>query len=73
MKTCAKIEKTSINVRIIKTGYTSTCNEYKWAIKYKYIIIKCNSLLVQIYTQVLTKTTSKHVNTTWSTKYDHLK
>ena len=42
-----------------KLGYTCTCNEYTWAMKYKHIKIKCYSLLVQVYTQVLTK---KHLN-----------
>ena len=39
----------------LKLGYTCTCNEYKRAIKYKYIRINCYSLLVQVYTQVLMK------------------
>ena len=47
-KTCTKIGKTSVNERIIKLDYTCTCNEYKWAMKYKHIIIKCSSLLVQV-------------------------
>ena len=41
-----------------KLGYTSTSNEYKWAIKQKHTRIKCDSLVVQVYTQVLMKTTS---------------
>ena len=56
-----------------KVGYTCTCNEYKWVMKYKHIIIKCSSLLVQVWTQVLMKTTSKQVFTTWSTKTKHAK
>ena len=44
-----------------KLGYTSTSNGYKWAIKHKHSKIKCGSLVVQVYTQVLIKTTSKHV------------
>ena len=47
----------------LKLGYTCTYNEYKWAIKYKHIGINCYSLLVQVYTQVLMKTTSKQVFT----------
>ena len=59
-----------------KLGYTSTSNGYKWAIKYKHTIIKCGSLDVQVYTQVLMKTASKQVIKTWSikeniNKYDH--
>ena len=38
-----------------KLGYTCTCNEYKWAMRHKHVIIKCSSLLVQVYTQVLMK------------------
>jgi len=48
-----------------KLGYTSTSNGYKWAIKYKHIRIKCGSLVVQVYTQVLMKTISKQVVKTW--------
>ena len=44
-----------------KLGYTSTSNGYKWAIKHKHPKIKCGSLVVQVYTQVLMKTISKHV------------
>ena len=51
-----------------KLDYTSTSNGCKWAIKYKHTNIKCNSLVVQVYTQVLMKTTSKHVIKTWSAK-----
>ena len=51
-----------------KLGYTSTFNGYKWAIRYKHIIIKCGSWVVQVYTQVLTKTTSKLVIKIWSIK-----
>ena len=54
-----------------KLGYTCTCNEYKWAIRHKHII-KYSSLLVQVYTQVLMKNSSKQVFTTWSTKHDYL-
>ena len=46
----------------LKLGYTCTCNEYKWAMKYKQIRVNCCSLLVQVYTQVLMKTTSKQVS-----------
>ena len=56
-----------------KLGYTYTYNEYKWSMKYKHIIIKYNSLLVQVYTQVLMKSSSKQVVTTWSTKPKHAK
>ena len=51
-----------------KLGYTSTSNEYKWAIEDKHIIIKCDTLVVQVYTQVLMKIISKHVIKTWSAK-----
>ena len=44
-----------------KIGYTSTSNGYKWAIRHKLTKINCGSLVVQIYTQVLMKTTFKHV------------
>ena len=59
-----------------KLGYTSTSNGYKWAIKHKHIKIKCGSLVVQVSTQVLMKTTSKQVIKIWSIKqninqYDH--
>ena len=54
-----------------KLAYTCTCNKYKWAMKYKHIRIKCCSLLVQVYMQVLMKTTSKQVITTWNTKPKH--
>ena len=33
--------------------------------------IKCGSLVVQVYTQVLIKATSKHVIKTWSMKQNH--
>ena len=52
-----------------KLSYTSTSNGYKWAIEHKHIKIKCSSLVVQVYTQVLIKNTSKHVIKKWSTKY----
>ena len=51
-----------------KLGYTRTFNGYKWAITHKHTKIKCGSLVVQVYTQVLIKTTSKQVTKTWSTK-----
>ena len=54
-----------------KLGYTCTCNEYKWAMKHKHI--KCCLLLIQVYMQVLLKTASKQVFTTWSTKTKHAK
>ena len=41
-----------------KLGYTSTSNGYKWAIKNKHTKFKYGSLVVQVYTQVLMKTTS---------------
>ena len=56
----------------LKLGYTCAYSEYKWKIKCKRIWIKCCSLLVHVYTQVLTKTTSKQVFTTWNTKHDYL-
>ena len=52
-----------------KLGYTCTSNEYKWVMKYKHLIIKCASLIVQVQIQVLMKTTSKQVIKTWSTKH----
>ena len=51
-----------------KLGYTSTSNGYKWATYHKYIIIKCGSLVLQVYTQVLMRTTSKKVIKTWNIK-----
>ena len=54
-----------------KLGYTCTCNEYKWTMKCKHIRIKCCSLLVQVYTQVLMKNSPKQVFTTRSTKHDY--
>ena len=54
-----------------KLGYTCTYNEYTWAMKYEHIGINCCSLLVQVYTQVLMKNSSKQVFTTWSTKLKH--
>ena len=51
-----------------KLGYTSTSNGYKWVIKYKHTKIKCGSLVVQVSTQVLMKTTFKHVIKIWSIK-----
>ena len=53
-----------------KLSYTSTSNGYKWAIKYKHIKIKCDSLVVQVYTQVLMKAVFKQVVKTWSIKQD---
>ena len=41
-----------------KLGYTSTSNGYKWAVKHKHTKIKYDSLVVQVYMQVLMKTTS---------------
>ena len=51
-----------------KLAYTCAYSEYKWTMKCKRIWIKCCSLLVHVYTQILTNTTSNHVFTTWSTK-----
>ena len=56
-----------------KLGYTCAYSEYKWTMKCKRIWIKCYSLHVHVYTQVLTKTTSKQVFTTWNTKQEHAK
>ena len=56
-----------------KLGYTCTCNEYRWVMRHKHIIIKCSSLLVLVYTQTLMKSSSKQVFTTWSTKSKHAK
>ena len=68
MKTCTKWR---IQVKMhesSKLGYTSTSNGYKWAIKYKHTKIKCGSLVVQVYTQVFMKATSKHVIKTMKCK-----
>ena len=59
-----------------KLGNTSTSNGYKWAIKHKYTKFKCGSLVVQVCTQILMKTISRHVIKTWNMKqsinqYDH--
>ena len=59
-----------------KLGYTSASNGYKWAFKHKHIRINYDSLVVQVYTQVLMNVTFKHVIKTWIIKqninqYDH--
>ena len=52
-----------------KLGYTCAYSEYKWTMKCKYIYESiCCSLIVQVYIQVLIKTTFNLVFTTWSTK-----
>ena len=56
-----------------KLRYTCACNEYTWAMKYKHIGINCCSLLVQVYIQVLMKSSSKQVFTIWSTTSKHAK
>ena len=68
LKTCTKIGMQVKMHESSKLGYTSTSNGYKWAIRHKHTIIKCGSWVVQVYTQVLMKTTSKHVIKTWSAK-----
>ena len=59
-----------------KLGYTSTSNGYKWAIMHKQKKSICGSLVIQVYIQVLMKTTFKQVIKSWSMKqnvnqYDH--
>ena len=56
-----------------KLGYTCTCNEYKWTMRHKHLIIKCSSLLVQVYTQILMKTTSKQVLPQKAQNQEHAK
>ena len=56
-----------------KLGHTCTCNEYKRAMRYKQIRINCYSLLVQVYTQILMKSSFKQVVITRSTKPKHAK
>ena len=52
------VQKDGVQVKMYessKLGYTSTSNRYKWAFRYKHIIVYCGSLVVQVYTQVLMK------------------
>ena len=55
MKTCTTWEYKFEMHEPSKLGYTSTSNGYKWAIKHKHTIIKCSSLVVRVYAQVLMK------------------